>query len=532
MEKNAQLMEENIRYPVTPVTVATPVIPLPQASVVPVHHPKKNEVNGRRPHFRNRMILCLFAVAVNWGTTLRIANYFAARVILVPSIDFVTKTCKTAYNVTRDERLRYSRCVETQLNQCNRKLDRTIRNEDDRVREKAKHNEEVVQRVEEVATNCSSAYTTLRLALEDWMTNGGEIPLRSGTGSDFSISAVDDDPVCSTEDQAQFNQTMLGTQNTLALQTEALKMASAYSEDSASTVTRLATTVEDLDVEIAALNTFIVERAKYDVNYIDEKTQYIQDELYDIVQALDPGNIPPVNIDDIFQDLVASAVDVMACLSLDEDARMADGSTCQPNLAAMVDGFVEDAKYKVDYLTQTLYEYRDRMEEYKQNAMDAYNVAKRFYDGAKAFINVGRRIVFWENVGDWFDISDTDFFPVDVDFPNVDVAVGNVGPFGSIDAMWDMVQPKINDFYASLALVPSRVKARLGDMLERILMDYSVSIWDLIPQIFPDDYNPPKYVGTLDVDINPKEEVLLYKNMSEVSLYHTCVSSPHGSCRT
>lgn len=538
-QNTQQMEEENISYPVTPVTIATPIIPMPVSPqstllpvVIPIHdlnnnnHRREEERRGSS-HFRNRMILCLFAVAVNWGTTLRIANYFASKVILVPSINFVTQTCKTAYNITRDERLRYSKCVESQLSRCNQQLDRTILKEDERVRKLTKHNEEVVQGVEEVSTNCSSAYTSLRLAIEAWMANGGEIPIRRSddvtNDDDAPLPPSSKESACSAEDQEQFNRTMLGTQNTLALQTEALKMANEYSEDSSSTVTRLASTISDRNTEISTLNTYIVERAEYDINYIDEKTQFIQDELYDIVLALDPGEFPPVNVDDIIDDLVASATDVMACVSLDENARMSDGSVCQPNLANMVDGFVEDAKWKVEYLTQTLYEYQDRMEEYKQNANDAYNVAKRFYDGAKAFINVARVVVFWENVGDWFDISDRDFFPIDVNFPNVDVAIENVGPFGSIDAMWGIIQPKISSFYASLALMPSRIMDRFGDAIENIMMDTSLSVFNLISRIVPDDYKPPKYAGSISSELNPKDEILLYKNKSEVSCKHLCV---------
>ena len=538
-QNTQQMEEENISYPVTPVTIATPIIPMPVSPqttllpvVIPIHdlnnnnHRREEERRGSS-HFRNRMILCLFAVAVNWGTTLRIANYFASKVILVPSINFVTQTCKTAYNITRDERLRYSKCVESQLSRCNQQLDRTILKEDERVRKLTKHNEEVVQGVEEVSTNCSSAYTSLRLAIEAWMANGGEIPIRRSddvtNDGDAPLPPSSKESACSAEDQEQFNRTMLGTQNTLALQTEALKMANEYSEDSSSTVTRLASTISDRNTEISTLNTYIVERAEYDINYIDEKTQFIQDELYDIVLALDPGEFPPVNVDDIIDDLVASATDVMACVSLDENARMSDGIVCQPNLANMVDGFVEDAKWKVEYLTQTLYEYQDRMEEYKQNANDAYNVAKRFYDGAKAFINVARVVVFWENVGDWFDISDRDFFPIDVNFPNVDVAIENVGPFGSIDAMWGIIQPKISSFYASLALMPSRIMDRFGDAIENIMMDTSLSVFNLISRIVPDDYNPPKYAGSISSELNPKDEILLYKNKSEASCKHLCV---------
>lgn len=366
---------------VTPVTVGTPVIPLPERRRAAfVATTENQELSHKdvvdRPHFRNRMLLALIAIAANWGTTLRIAKNFATRVIDVPSLDFATSTCKAAYSIVKDERLSHSKCVETQLNQCNKKLERTTKKEDDRIKKLTKHNEDVVRRMEGVATNCSKSYTTLRLALEDWTANGGEIPLRTNSTSTSST-----DLVCSTEDHALFNQTMLGTPNTLALQTEALQMANAYSDESALTVSRLASTVTDLDNDRSSLTEYIEERAKYDVDYLDRKTQNTQDELYGIIQSLDPAKIPPVDLDDIFRDIGISAKDVMACVSLDLNSRMEDGSICQPNLAKMVDDFVVDAKWKVSFLTQTLYNYRDRMEEYKQNVADAYAVAKRFYEG-------------------------------------------------------------------------------------------------------------------------------------------------------
>ena len=395
--------EENIQYPVvratreadcgnrespsTPVTVATPIVPLPE---VTVRHPSTTNHDyddTNRPHLRNRMFLCLLAVAVNWGTTLRIANHFASRVIHVPSLDFVTKTCKTAYNVTRNERLRYSKCVESQLTVCNRNLDRTTKTEDEQVRRVSKENEYVVQRMEEVATSCSKSYTTLRLALEDWTANGGEIPLHSSDDDDDS-STSDSTVLCSAEDQEQFNQTLLGTQNTIALQSQALQTASAYSEESTETVERLALAVTDLDREIVALDTYVVERVKYDVDYIERKTEHMQDKLLDVIVALDPEKIPPLDVNDLFDGIIASATDLRACMALDPNVRKQDGTKCDPSMSSMVNDFVEDAKWKVEVLNrtlyeyrETLYEYRDRMEEYKQNAMNAYDVAKRFYDG-------------------------------------------------------------------------------------------------------------------------------------------------------
>jgi len=360
----------------TPITVAVPIIPPFSREQEKYKEPLQKDAGNSIPHFRNRMFVCLLAIAANWFTTLSIAKNFSTRAIDVPSFDFATSTCKAAYNITKDERTSHSVCVETQLNQCNIMLDQTTKKEDKRVKKLSKYNEDVVRRIEEVATNCSNSYTTLRLAMEDWTANGGEIPLRTE-----STTTESTDHICSAEDQALFNQTMLGTQNTLALQTEALQMATAYSDESTMTVTRLASTVTDLDNDRSSLNDYIEDRVKYDIDYLDRKMQNIRDGVYGVVKSLDPALIPVVDLDDIFQDVGISAKDVMACVSLDVNARMVNGSVCQPNLAKMVDDFVVDAKWKVQFLTQKLYDYRDKANEYKQNVADTYVVTKRFYDG-------------------------------------------------------------------------------------------------------------------------------------------------------
>lgn len=397
--------EESERYLSTPVTVATPIIPLPLVSMnhqseldiiiaTPAIALPRGAINRRsnqdivvtaitplllepvnphvvkdsRPHFRNRMIICLFAIAANWGTTLSIAKRLASRVITTPSLEFVTETCEAALNATRDERLLHTECVESQLNQCNKRLDNSIKREDDRVKKLTDQNEEVLLKIAEVATHCSGSYTTLRLLLEDWTAIGGEIPIRSNT-------------VCPTEDQEKFNRTMLGTQNTLAMQTEALEVANVYSEESTTTVSRLATAVTDLDSERSSLSTYIDERVGYDIDYIDRKTKGIQDGLYGLVLSLDPSKISPIDLADIIREFEIDSKDIMACVSLDVNATMVNGTKCRPNLAALVDGFVKNAKWKVSFLTQTLYDCRDEMEEYKKNVADAYAVAKNFYDG-------------------------------------------------------------------------------------------------------------------------------------------------------
>jgi hypothetical protein len=120
-------------------------------------------------------------------------------------------------------------------------------------------------------------------------------------------------------------------------------------------------------------------------------------------------------------------------------------------------------------------------------------------------------------VGDWFDISVMDLIPINVNFPDVDVAVGNIGAFGSINAMWRKILPKIDAYYSSFEPMKTKIKARFMGLIEGIMMDHSLAVLDLIPRILSDDYNPPKFSGTIDLGINPEEEVSLYRNKTEVS---------------
>eukprot|EP00804_Cyclotella_cryptica_P023510 CCRYP_012162-RA/>CCRYP_012162-RA protein AED:0.10 eAED:0.10 QI:1559/1/1/1/0.75/0.4/5/1441/846 len=346
-------------------------------------------------------------------------------------------------------------------------------------------NEDVVQNIVKTATSCSEAYTTLRLALDGWTANGGEVALLSPDSS-----------FCSAEDQDLFNRTLLGTQNMIALQTEAIGIADAYGEESTSTVKRLAQ--------------YAVERSEYDANYVDMKTQQIQDTILNVVNSV---KVPPVSLDDLFDDLEVSAMDVIACLSLDVNARMSDGSKCDPNLASMIDSFARDAKWKVSVLKQTLNTYKARVDQYKKNVMKAYDVAKKFYNGVNN--SVTKWIIDTFFAGDWFYVSLSDMTPVDVTFPDINQIFTDIGTFKSIKDMWADVLPNIDDFYLKLGSVTDGINARFADLITRIQRAYSVSV-QLAPMLIPDDYDPPIYEGTSDQATNPVEEVSLFEDKRDL----------------
>eukprot|EP00986_Skeletonema_menzelii_P012157 scaffold6547_cov144-Skeletonema_menzelii.AAC.2 len=462
--------------PITPQLAVAPAVPLPVIRVQE-HHPK------RPNHFFNRMLLCLLAIACNWGTSLRISKYFASSVIEAPPFDAVLMTCRSAYNVTSEERMRYSQCVESRLKRCNRRMDNSIRKEDERVREVSTQNEQVLTNMEEISTSCSRSYTTFRLALQEWITRGGEVYINSNNLE------------CSEADRQAFNETLLGPQNVMALQTEAIDIANTYSEESTEVVSTLAS--------------YIVERSEYDANYIDQKTQAIQDAFID---AVDFTPTPSVSIDDLLEELESAMVDLLACISLDENSRQVDGTKCYPNLAKIVNDFHDDAVFKVQVLKYYLVEYRDRMIEYKRNVDAAYKVAKAFYDGVN---NAVTKAIIGLFTGSWFDISATDFLAVDVAFPDVDSAFANVGDFESIESLWNRVAPNVGDYYDNLAYISDGLKTRFDDMVDGLVDAYQNRV-RLVQFDVPEDYDPPQYVGTIGEQNNDaEEEALLFLQKSK-----------------
>ena len=454
-----------------------PAMPL-TFNPVPVHHAEPK-------HFRNRMLVCLLAIACNWGTTLRISKYFASSVIESPPFDAVLRTCRSAYNATNAERLRYSKCLETRLNRCDRQMDKSIRSEDERVRTLYRKNEEIVNDMEQISTTCARSYTTFRLAVQDWIAGGGKVPVRSTNGAELE---------CSAADRRTFNETVLGSQNVIALQTEAIDISTTYSEESTVLVSNLAE--------------YIVQRVEYDVNYIDHKTEAIQDAFINVVDYIPAPSVP---IDDLLEDLEMAVVDLLACISLDERNRLQDGTKCSPNLAKMVNDFHDNAVFKVEALKQALRDYHDRMVQYKKNVDAAYKVAKAFYDGVN---NVITQAIIGLFTGSWFQISATDFLAVDVAFPDLDSIFASIGSFDSIDSLWSQVVPHVNIYYDNLAYISIGMKARFDDMIDGLVDVYSSAV-RLVPFSLPEDYNPPQYVGAIDFHNSAEEEALLFIEKSK-----------------
>ena len=99
------------------------------------------------------------AVSLMWVSSLSVAVRLAERFIAQPSTSLVEDECRHAYEVAKDERRDYTRCVELQTNQCTADFDRSLATALAQMRDSFATNEAALADYEAVQAACSQAVT-------------------------------------------------------------------------------------------------------------------------------------------------------------------------------------------------------------------------------------------------------------------------------------------------------------------------------------------------------------------------------------
>lgn len=108
--------------------------------------------------------------------------------------------------------------------------------------------------------------------------------------------------------------------------------------------------------------------------------------------------------------------------------------------------------------------------------------------------------------------------PVDVEFPDVDLIIGSIGPFENILEIWQGVMANLDSaLFSKVGTITRGITARFNDMIVRIQRAYSGAI-QLVPFLIPDDYDPPTYEGTSETATTPEEELTLFQDKRDVSM--------------
>ena len=305
--------------------------------------PSKNQLNDKR--LQNRMKMCILAVCLMWATSLRVAVYVSSQAIKVPPMQMLYQSCKNTFQIANDEKDKYSKCVDVQLDQCTNDLHRSIVMEVRRVNQSSFDNSEKVNHARDLYENCTSNYNNLRFALEGWVDAGQSLPLDEGN--------------CSKSEQEQI---MNDVGDVNLIRTQAMSLTEEYSQQSQSTVKRIATYAEL--------------RANYDVEYLDNHTKEMQDVVEQFVISLQ-NDLPNLDVTDLIDALYEGIDEAISCVS----PRSAIKGICKTGK-----GMMELMQESYDAWQDYVDAYIDRIEglharfrQYWLNAQKAYKISSDFY---------------------------------------------------------------------------------------------------------------------------------------------------------
>ncbi|GMH99684.1 hypothetical protein TrVE_jg343 [Triparma verrucosa] len=393
----------------------------------------------------NRMTMCFFAITLMWCTSLKVAAELASAYIPTPTVDSVMSSCTNAYDIVNEEREEYLQCVEIQLGQCNINLAQAADDEADRIDVAYNANRQLLEDAKAVQNSCSSAYSNGRFSLESWASNGVALPYLAG---------------CSDSDKEKIEDAV---GDISAVRSEAFTLSSEYSDESQSTVDRLAD--------------YMVLRAAYDSQYADNRTQHMQDKFENWVENI---YLPSIDLNTTFEELFPDIDTLVSCVSVRDPAN----GTCpfMENAYKLIDNGMKDLTAMVDIASQRTKDLRDSAAEYQDNAWAAYRKSKEFYDGLHQ--TVGRLSLSTGDWGDWYHIPLEDMYPLDVNFPDA-IEFENLP---SIDGVWEKVAPALESMYVNMT--DAQIAAyNMGMQWKRDVQEQL----DKLPDPLPEDYNPPQY---------------------------------------
>lgn len=306
--------------------------------------PSKHQLNDRK--LQNRIKMCILAVCLMWATSLRVAVYIASHAVKVPQMQMLFQSCKNTFQIANEEKGRYAKCVDVQLEQCKSGLHRSIVTEVMRVNQSSTLNSDKVNYAKDKFERCTSNYNDLRFALERWVDSGQPLPF--------------EDSDCSNSEKEKI---MSDVGDINLVRAKAVDITEEYSQQSQNTVNRMAT--------------YAKLRSNYDAQYLANHTKDMQDVVKNFVLGL-RDTVPEVDLKYLSDTLYESIDEAMSCVS----PRSAVKGICKTGkgvrelIAEAYVAWNELEKAYVDRVTKL----HERYQKYRTNVRTAYESTHEFYN--------------------------------------------------------------------------------------------------------------------------------------------------------
>ena len=111
----------------------------------------------------NRLIFCLLAVVMLWASSFTTAVYIANSSISSPDFEAVVASCDSAYSLTATQKADYVKCVDTQLQQCDKDFATVLNQQVKATNEALNANAAVLATATFAQEHCSASFTTAQV---------------------------------------------------------------------------------------------------------------------------------------------------------------------------------------------------------------------------------------------------------------------------------------------------------------------------------------------------------------------------------
>jgi len=445
----------------------------------------------------NRLLVCIFAVVLLWGTTLRVAIAVTQAALPSTTVEAVYDSCEYAFDEALRQEGLYAECAGAQMRSCERSLDEQFSRELEASRSAAASNAATIEAASSSRTQCSADMTDALSLLSAWVAlndvaeNGAvyELAFRGGSA-------------CSAAERVAIRD-MVG--DAAALSSEAYRASADFADESVGAVAHVAGYAKDVH--------------KYNRGYVGNKTDGIQAWLEgSLTDAhLRHGLNLNLTIAAFIDGLEAEYGALLACVAPVDGAQ----DSCQIGAAEVrsarrqLEDAIEEVFFQGMEVHATLKGYEAYVDDFLRVVTPLYKQQKDFFNAVDGFFRgIG---IDPGSLSFWPDIPFSRWFPdYTLELPTVDVT----DTFDTYN-----IDDKLDAIYASVAGATDAYAADLRTLSAQADLSALNAELSALPNsavLKPHDYEPPVYIdrggqayAADEVDVGLDGEVSAFQGTAE-----------------
>jgi hypothetical protein len=306
--------------------------------------------------------LCIVALGLLWLSTLRIAVAMVGYVVFMPTLNDVHSTCSYSYDQASDQRKKYRRCANMQMNVCNGQLGEAFQRELRRSVDQFAINSDMLSRARQDNSDVLEGITKFRSLVET---------LAVGSNSVIISATIE----CSHDEQLHSQSKEAGMGE---IESALLSTIDGYTLQ--------------VDERISSLSAYTAELDTYNRNYVMNKTKHLHSDELRALSNVQVKALPLslANISSALSAVAAAANRLITCIGLSNSTKNRAQCAGGKGVYDMYQDVEMSMQMQRSIFEDQLSQYQRVLSNYVKNVENALAQADRFYDsvsGAKGIIS-------------------------------------------------------------------------------------------------------------------------------------------------